>query len=125
MQRAPQAASQMLIGLDFLLGPTPEIVLVEGAGSEDPLPQASGVQRHFLGNRALAYRNLAESDSVRSEHLEPLFQGKTAPAQEKQLFVCQNGTCQAPITGRSAIEQAITAMVRRESPNFPLSEAAE
>jgi uncharacterized protein len=125
MQRAPQAASQILIGLDFLLGPTPEIVLVEGAGSEDPLPQASGVQRHFLGNRALAYRNLAESDSVRSEHLEPLFQGKTAPAQEKQLFVCQNGTCQAPITGRSAIEQAITAMVRRESPNFPLSEAAE
>lgn len=125
MERAPQAASQMLVGLDFLLGPTPEIVLVEEAGSKERLPQASGAAGHFLGNRVVAYRNLADSDGNRSEHLEPLFVGKTAPDHEGQLFVCQNGTCQAPITGRSAIEQAIASMARKERSSFPLSEAAE
>jgi len=113
------------VGLDFLLGPTPEIVLVEGDSSARPLAQESGVQRRFLGNRVLAYRNLADSRNIRSEHLGPLFQGKTAANQEPQLFVCQNGTCQAPIAGRSAIERTIADLAKRQLPISPLPEAAE
>ena len=126
MQRAPQAASQMLAGLDFLLGPTPEIVLIENHnGPLESLPQTCGVQQHFLGNRVLTYRNLAESKNVCSEHLAALFQGKTPQGQHEQLFVCQNGTCQAPIAGRSAIERAVANMANRKTTTFPLPEAVE
>ena len=125
IQRAPQAASQMLVGLDFLLGPTPEIVLVEENGSATSLPETSGVQRRFLGSRVLAYRNLANSDAVRSEFLAALFRGKATEDEEPRLFICQNGTCQAPITGAPGIEHVIKDLATGGGANVPLFEAAE
>ena len=125
MQRAPQAASQMLVALDFLLGPTPEIVLVEDAGSEKPLPQACGAHRQFLGNRVIAYRSLDKPDAPHSENLEQLFLGKTVQDRQPLLFVCQNGTCQSPIAGRMAINRAVADMAKRKASILSLPEVAE
>lgn len=110
MQQAPQAASHMLIVLDFLLGPSPEIVLLEGAKSEPSLVQACGVHRQFLGSRVLAYRCLAEPADYRSDSLEDLFRGKTLQNGEAQMFVCQGGACREPVVGQDAINQAISDM---------------
>ncbi|NLS96361.1 MAG: thioredoxin domain-containing protein [Planctomycetaceae bacterium] len=115
MQRAPQAASHMLIALDFLLGPSPEIVLLEGAGSQPSLVQACGVHRRFLGNRVLAYRCLSEPPDYRSDNLEDLFRGKTLQNGEAQMFVCRGGVCREPIAGQHAIDQAVFDMAHRKS----------
>jgi uncharacterized protein YyaL (SSP411 family) len=123
MQRAPQAASQMLVALDFLLGPTPEIVLVDGQESEVSLTRSSGVLRAFLGNRVLAFRSSADTVAARSEHLEALFRGKTG--NEARMFLCENATCREPIDGRPAIAKAVSEMAERKMPMFSLRGVAE
>ncbi len=125
MERAPQAASQMLVALDFHLGPSPEIVLIEGAAPEVPLVRACGIQQRFLGNRVLAYRDTGETDVDRSENLEGLFQGKKAESGQTRMFVCQNGTCREPIAGSPAIDRAVADMAKRKSPILSLPEGEE
>ena len=125
MERAPQAASQMLVALDFLLGPSPEIVLVDGPDTEETIVQTSGIQRRFMGNRVLGYRRSEAPAGIRSKNLDDLFQGKVPQDGQPQMFVCQNGTCREPITGRSAIDRAVSQMADRNRPGVSLPEAAK
>ncbi|MHB8903374.1 MAG: thioredoxin domain-containing protein, partial [Thermoguttaceae bacterium] len=124
MERAPQAASQMLVALDFLLGPSPEIVLVEAGNPDTTVVEASQVQDRFLGNRVLAYRNVESPAAVRSKDLDGLFSGKSPRVGEPLMFVCQNGMCLEPITGLPAIRQVVASRANRDQPTGSLPEAA-
>ncbi len=124
MARAPQAVSQMLMALDFQLGPSPEIVLVETGKAEDVV-SSSGIGRRFLGNRVLAYRKLGWPTAAGSQNLEGLFQGKAAHDGEPQMYICRNGTCQEPVAGSQNIARTLAGMAGREKTNPPSGEAAE
>jgi uncharacterized protein YyaL (SSP411 family) len=105
MKQHPTASGQMLIALDFYLGPTPELVLLlpgkaaSAAALRDEL--LSPLQRHFIPNKVLAARG--DSPKKPLPHLADIFAGKQVEQHQPMLYVCQNFACQAPITGRDAI----------------------
>ncbi|HEX5447424.1 MAG TPA: thioredoxin domain-containing protein [Pirellulales bacterium] len=94
LEKHPTAAGQMLIALDFYLGPTPELVLVDAAEE-----LRGEIGRRYLPNKAFASR----PGEGRSAALEGAFAGKAAAGDQPALYVCENFACQSPVVGREAI----------------------
>ncbi len=94
LEKHPTAAGQMLIALDFYLGPTPELVLVDA-----PEELRGEIGRRYLPNKVFASR----PGEGRSAALEGAFAGKAAAGDQPALYVCENFACQSPVVGREAI----------------------
>ncbi len=101
IEHAPRAAGQMLLALDFYLGPTPEIVILGDAASSDTGAVLTALRRRFMPNKVVACRS-PDSSAFISAALEPLFAGKELAGPEPGLYVCENFACQAPAFGREA-----------------------
>jgi len=100
-ERAPTAVGQSFIALDLWLGPTQEIVVAadDAAGRDDVMKQ---VNRAFWPNKVLA----AVPGQGTSKNLAAVLEGKRPQTSQPTLYVCENFTCQAPVTG-DAIDKAI------------------
>ncbi len=92
----PVSSSEMLLALDFYFD-TPKEILIVAPTDRD---QADAFVRHlhgiFLPNRILVVVSEAEAESL-SERL-PVFQGKRALADQVTAYVCENHTCERPVT---------------------------
>jgi hypothetical protein len=103
MESQPTAAGQLLIALDYHLGPTREVVLV---GVLDN-PEVQQVLRHFrqpFQPRQLVALKPGTETPKALEQLIPLF---TAKSQQGVVtaYICSNRTCRAPIVGARALAQ--------------------
>ena len=107
MEQHPTAAGQMLLALDFYLGPTPEIVIVGDPAEEGTAAVLREFRSRFVPRRVVACRSngIPAGDSAAPHgHLDALVAGKV-PAEESSptVYVCQDFTCQAPVSGREAV----------------------
>jgi uncharacterized protein YyaL (SSP411 family) len=112
MERAPTAAGQMLIAAEMFFGPTPEIVVLGQIGDADTAAALSDLRKRFIPNYVLACRATSESQSG-SPNLAPIFAGKSPQGTLPTVFVCENFTCQAPVSGKGA---AIAVWERLSAP---------
>ncbi|HEX7448036.1 MAG TPA: thioredoxin domain-containing protein [Pirellulales bacterium] len=101
LEKHPTAAGQMLIALDFYLGPTPELVLL---GSPDDL--RAEVWRRYLPNKVFG----ARPGDGHSAALDGAFAGKSTSGEQPILYVCENFACQSPVVGKEAILAALDAL---------------
>jgi uncharacterized protein YyaL (SSP411 family) len=111
MESVPMAFGQMLVALDFYLGPVSEIAIV--GSSWDPETQAvlRHLQQRFWPNKVLAFRDTA-ADQNRQEQvvrLLPWLEGKTALEGRVTTYICRDFTCAAPLVGLEALQQAEAA----------------
>jgi uncharacterized protein YyaL (SSP411 family) len=107
LARIPMAGGQSLIAVDFLLGPSEEIVIVEGNQVEEADAAIARVRKSFRP-RSLVLRRSAEiTDERLPPTLAPLLNGKVACNGQVTAYVCQRGSCQAPLVGIAAIEAAV------------------
>jgi hypothetical protein len=103
--QSPLASGQALIALDFLLGPTKEIVL---AGSGQPLAALrQAVHQPFAPNKVVLIRPTDTSDDQLSESVRLLMTGKQ-PRGEAAAYVCEKGVCHEPVTTPEAVRTALT-----------------
>jgi uncharacterized protein YyaL (SSP411 family) len=105
MERHPTVAGQMLIALDFLLGPTPELVLV--GGDERAAEVLSSLHRRYLPNRVLARRPSVQQSAA----LDEMFAGKASSASVPTLYICENFACQEPAVGKEGALAALEKVV--------------
>ncbi|MHB1422162.1 MAG: thioredoxin domain-containing protein [Gemmataceae bacterium] len=101
----PLAAGQMLLALDFHLGPVQEIAIVGDPAEEDTRRVLRILAGSYQPHRVLALK-APGGDEKMLEELIPLLAGKTAQ-DSVTVYVCQNFTCQAPLVGVEAIKSAI------------------
>jgi uncharacterized protein YyaL (SSP411 family) len=103
MSEHSRGASQALIALDYALGPTPELLLLEGGQPEKADQLLATFHRRFVPGFALSrYENSGEDGQFR--HL--LLEGYP-PAEVVTLYICHHGACQAPAVGYEAANMAI------------------
>jgi uncharacterized protein YyaL (SSP411 family) len=104
LESHPQAAGQMLIALDFYLGPVQEFAVV----GEPDCPEARRVLRainaDFRPGKVVGLR--PPIGSVREDWL-PLLAGKATPPGQVTTYICENFACQAPLVGAEAVEAAL------------------
>jgi uncharacterized protein YyaL (SSP411 family) len=102
MERSPAASGQMLVALDFHLGPTREYAVIGEPTHDDVRQVVRTLHAGFEPNRVLA---LHDPKTPVPEAI-PLLQGRPA-AGNVTLYVCENFTCQAPIVGVEAVTAAL------------------
>ena len=97
------AAGQMLMALDFYLGPNQEIVIV--GKQDDPASREvlRLVRSGFRPRTVVAFQPVTNPASGPAL---PLLEGKTAQG-DVTTYICQNFTCQAPLVGVEAARKAL------------------
>jgi uncharacterized protein YyaL (SSP411 family) len=95
-----------LNALDFLLGPTREIVVSGDPGRETTQAMVSLISRTFLPNKVLLLRPEGRPGqeiiglAPFTQALVPLDHGPT-------VYLCEQFACRTPITGLAGLQQAL------------------
>src|SRR5207237_9649058 len=101
----PLAAGQMLIALDFHLGPVAEVAVVGEPQAEDTRRVLRALRTGFRPHQRVA---LTAPGAAVPEDVLPLLAGKEAQGAVT-TYVCRDFTCQAPLVGAEAAEAALRA----------------
>jgi uncharacterized protein YyaL (SSP411 family) len=105
MAMHPMAAGQMLLALDFYLGPAQEIAIVGKKGAEGARRVIRAVRSTFRPNRVVAFK--AVGGDPEADKVVPLLAGKTSQGTVT-TYLCENFACRAPLVGVEAAEAALT-----------------
>ena len=97
LERAPMSGGQSLIALDFLLGPTREIVLVDGRDPGEGDRMLHAVCDTFVPNKVLI-RSHSGDEPENREPVAALLAGRECVDERLIVWVCERGSCRLPVT---------------------------
>jgi len=97
VEQSPTAYTQLLLAVDFGIGPSYEIVVVGDRHSEDTQMMLRRIQESFLPNKVVI---LKPSDGQKREvvRIAPFTETQVAINGKATAYVCQNYACEAPTT---------------------------
>ncbi len=108
LQRAPSGCGQMMLALDLLLNDTQELVIATDQESEqNELRQQ--LYSGFIPRRTIAYINHAAANST-ANALSELGKTRTLIDNQTTVYICQNFSCQKPLSNRGEIKSAFDTM---------------
>lgn len=107
LSQSPTAASQALLALDFLLGPTHEIAVVDGTKSAESTEVLAALHRRFVPNKIVVRKLAGTTDESLTPALAPLLKGKSARQGAATIYICDHGTCGLPVVGVKGLEAAL------------------
>ena len=102
VDRTPMGAPAMLMALDFDLGPTTEIVIAGDPATPEFRALEREVARRFLPRTSTA-RRPAGPDGERLAGLLPWLKDYGPVDGRPAAYVCEGGTCRAPVTTPEAL----------------------
>ena len=101
------AAGQMLIALDFHLGPVQEFAVV----GDNPEQVLAVLRQGFRPRKVVAWKG----SQTRAATI-PLLEGKTSQGGVT-TYICQDFTCQAPVVGVEALRRELEEMLHVAIPS--------
>jgi uncharacterized protein len=107
LAQSPTAAAQALLALDFLLGPTQEVAIIDGTRPEESTEVLQTLHRRFLPNKIVIRKSAAISDEQLPATLAPLLKGKVSRGGNATIYLCDHGTCGLPVIGVQGLEEAL------------------
>jgi uncharacterized protein YyaL (SSP411 family) len=107
VNRYPAAYAQLLVALDYALGPKIEVILVPGAEERPHQALLTELRMHFLPRmQAILYRPADKQ----LERLAPIVQGKGPIEGVAAAWVCRDQTCLPPVTTPEELAVLLTKM---------------
>jgi uncharacterized protein len=103
LEASPMAAGQMLLALDFHLGPVQEIAVIGDLQNVEVQQVLRAIHSRYRPNTVLASRPPTEA---RADAAVPLLRDKTAIGPVT-IYLCRNFACQAPTVGAVAAVDAL------------------
>ncbi len=97
IRQMPSAYTQFLVGLDFALGPSHEIVVVGNSRAKDTREMLSALRSKFLPNKILLLRP-TEEESPDIIQLASYTRNQSSINGKATAYVCTNYSCKAPTT---------------------------
>jgi uncharacterized protein YyaL (SSP411 family) len=104
MESAPTAAAQLLLALDFYLGPVQEFAVVGDFSDPEMTRVLRAIRIPFRPKKVLAMKSVSAQPEI--EKVVPLLAGKPAGARVT-TYVCENFSCRAPLIGAEALEAVL------------------
>jgi uncharacterized protein YyaL (SSP411 family) len=102
----PMAYTQLLIALDFMFGPTQEIVIAGDPSIEETQAMVKAVRKNFIPNKVvLLYPEGPEGQ--RLVDLSPFVKNMVPIEKKATAYVCQQYACKTPITDASQLEKTL------------------
>ena len=100
------AYTQLLAALDFMVGPSLEIVIAGDSALETTRAMFSAVRRRFLPNKVMLLRPDG-SEGKRLAGLSPLVEYMHPVDHQPAVYLCEQYSCKKPITKISDLESAL------------------
>jgi uncharacterized protein len=104
LTRAPTAHTQLLMALDFALGPAKEIVVAGAPESAGTKALLATVRRHYLPRSVLALHPPGDGTS---EQLMPFLKQQTMINDQPTAYVCEHYVCKLPTTDPQKLESLL------------------
>ncbi|MEA1933576.1 MAG: thioredoxin domain-containing protein [Thermodesulfobacteriota bacterium] len=102
----PMAYTQLLAALDFMVGPSLEIVIAGDPALETTRAMIRAVRRRFLPNKVLLLRpDGAEGKKLAA--LSPFVEFMHSVDHQPAVYLCEQYSCKKPITKLSDLESAL------------------
>ena len=105
MSSAPSVAGQMLMALDFYLGPVREYAVVGDPAQPETRRALQAIYAEFQPRKVLALKPPHEADG-NLDRLIPLLAGKEALGPVT-TYICKDFACQAPVIGAETLDEAL------------------
>jgi uncharacterized protein len=101
-RKYPQGYAEMLIGVDYLLGPSQQIVI---AGNQGPqfIKVTEFLNSQFVPKTVLVFND----ESSETSKLFPMVKDKISNNGELQIYVCENFTCQLPVSSVAELKSLL------------------
>jgi hypothetical protein len=107
VSRMPSAHAQLLIALDFALGPSREIVLAADDGDPRLHDLLAVVRRPFLPNKVVLLRP-ASGDGGALAALAPAVAAQVGRGGAPTAYVCERFSCQEPVTDAASLARLLS-----------------
>ncbi|MBW1797396.1 MAG: thioredoxin domain-containing protein [Deltaproteobacteria bacterium] len=102
----PMAYTQLLVALDFMFGPTQEIVIAGDPSLETTQAMVKAVRKSFIPNKiVLLYPD--GPDGQRLEGISPFVKNMYPIKNKSTAYVCQQYACKTPITDAAQLEKIL------------------
>jgi len=110
---SPIAYTQMLIALDFALGPGREYVIAGGSGADDTESMIRLLAGRFMPRAVTLFRPAGDGagDII---GLAPMLEGMAAVDGKSTAYICENFRCSAPVVGAAGMEKRLAEIERRK-----------
>ena len=114
LKRSPISLSEMVIAVDFYLGPRQEIVIAGKKDSADTTAMISEVRRRFLP-RAVVLLHAEGKDGKGIEKISEFVKMQKAADGKATAYVCENYVCRLPLTDLPEFGKVLDEVSKVES----------
>ena len=97
VQRGPMGFTQLMLAVDFAVGPSLEIVLAGKRGAKDTAAMARALAKQFVPNKVVLFRPAGEDDPMIVK-LAAYTEAQVWREERATAYVCQNFACKQPTT---------------------------
>ena len=97
VKQSPAAHCQLMIGLEFAIGPCYEVVIAGKSQAEDTRTMVRALRTHFLPNKVLLL-NPTDRESTEIAKLAEFAKNQSSIGGKATAYVCLNGSCKSPTT---------------------------
>jgi uncharacterized protein YyaL (SSP411 family) len=110
--RAPGNHTQFLMGLDFALGPTKEVVVTGDPADSKTKDALRRIHRPFVPGKVVILRPSSGYEALAK--LVPYVELQSVVGEGPTLYLCQDFACQAPTGDVQSVVEALEGVVRSE-----------
>lgn len=93
--QAPRAYTQMMVALDFALGPISEVVIAGDTGAEDTKAMLAALRREFIPGKVVVLRPVQDPEIT---GIAEYTGNMTSIDARATAYVCRNYSCRLPVT---------------------------
>jgi uncharacterized protein YyaL (SSP411 family) len=97
VKEAPTAFTQLLIALDFAVGPSHELVIVGDSEAKDTRQMLETLRSKFIPNKVTVFRP-TEQQSPEITHIAEYTRGMSSIDGKATAYVCTDYACECPTT---------------------------
>ncbi|MDE0915949.1 MAG: thioredoxin domain-containing protein [Planctomycetota bacterium] len=110
--RAPGSHTQFLMGLDFALGPTKEVVVTGDPADPKTQDALRRIHRPFVPSKVVILRPSSGYEALAK--VVPYVELQGVVGEGPTLYLCQDFACQAPTGDVQSVVEALVGIVRSE-----------
>lgn len=103
----PEAYPQMLVSLDFALGPSREIVIAGDSQDEETADFLKAIYSRFIPNKVVMLHPRESEKRLVIEELFPFIKDHLPLGNKPTAYVCENYVCKLPTTHLSDLEKLL------------------
>ena len=108
VRQSPFAYTQLMVALDFAIGPCYEVIIVGDPQSDDTGEMLDSIRRRFIPNKVVMLRQI-EQESPEIEHIAPFTKNLTSIDGKATAYVCLNYKCKRPTTDTRAMLELLNS----------------